>query len=333
MKTPNQLTTTALIALAVLATACGGTKTNPVSDYQDLKGIPPSQKTVTKPQNLRGMFIAMPSAGDQIFNFFEGQAGQYVLESRALVPGVVYKLKANGLPEGASFVQSNDPAKPGTYVLSWKPRVGTLNSTEKGHRNVRFSISIEVVSSPEPLVMEENGRSENYVLTLYNTSNDPAIVSFKLGSAEVVQGDLDAITVEVSDPGASQASVPKLIVRDDKVVASELGEIKAARYVSFEAPTRSENGNFVFSGKLDTSSINFPKGKNVLTAHFNVQILGAAGGKSIEQAIDIKIDRKTETKTDTKTDSKKDPAPSPTPQPTPTAKDAKSKDAKKGTQK
>jgi hypothetical protein len=303
MKTQSRISTVlALGSLVVMATACGNFNTNPVSDYQDLKDAKQQpleakkQEQPVRPVNVPHLFVVLPDAGEQVLNFVEGQSSQYVLESRSIQDGISYTLTALNLPEGATFAPANDPKKPGAYTLSWAPKAGTLRKTEKGHRDIRFQIRVDIASVADAsianLVQYENGTTAKYVMHLYSTGSDAQILGFKRASDQVVQGEADAVTVEVTDPAAGEKQLPVLQVADDKVVSSELGIVKIASLVKFDAPV-AQDGKFVIQGKFDSTDVKIPKGKNEVTGRFNVRVVSAAGGEpSPWQSIEIKILRK-----------------------------------------
>jgi hypothetical protein len=301
MKIPQQFSTSIVLGgLLVLASACGNFNTNPVADYQDLKDAKqlPTVKQETRPVNVPHIFVVMPDAGEQVLNFAEGQSSHYILESRSTQAGINYKLTASNLPDGATFAPANDPKKPGAYVLSWTPKAGTLRKTEKGHRDIRFQIRLDIVSVDDQtianLVQYENGTTSKYALHLFASSADAQVTGVKLGSDQVVQGDMDAVAVEVADPAASDTAAPLLQVADDKVISSELAVIKIASKVKFDLPV-AQDGKYVFQGKFDSSDVQIPKGKNEVTGRFNVRVVSAAGGDpSPWQSIEIKILRKTD---------------------------------------
>lgn len=288
-----KMTTAALLSLALAA--CG-TKTNPVEGYDDLKNAGSPQPTVNKPQTELGQICSEAGPrGGTVMNFSEGNPGQYVIEARCL-EGIQFELLAQGLPADASFARN--PQNPEQYVLSWTPKKGTVPANSQRPLQIQVNFEYKITAYPKDQVDLKaiSGKtSRDYTLSVTTRATSPVITAVKAASETITQGEKVLLTVEAQDPAAIDGAAPSMIVENDEAGASDVAIIPAKDFIKFEAPKALGGGKYVFTGTLDTASLQWSfKNQNEAMARALITFQTADGHSSSQMQVNVKVLKKSD---------------------------------------
>ncbi|MFN8790320.1 MAG: hypothetical protein ACK5Y2_02575 [Bdellovibrionales bacterium] len=227
-----------LLIVSGMIAGCGSGKDNPVgSDLKTIREegkvaktmeakapiIVPETVVVEKPKlvvreesKIDENFFVMTADPQLIFN--EGQASQYSFRARVLVPGVQIRLKAEGLPEGATLSPSDREA--GLYALNWTPGY-SLIPPQAQMRTFTLKIVAEPVSAPKPELLETLKnlvQEKTFSLFLFRSQEPPRDLKVVGLPQEVTEGqDPVRFSVTVKVPGleSKSAQKPVLVVSYD----------------------------------------------------------------------------------------------------------------------
>jgi len=228
----------ALLIVSGMIAGCGSGKDNPVgSDLKTIreKGevaktleaqkpiVVPETVIVEKPKlvvreesKIDENFFVITADPQMIFN--EGQANRYSFRARVLVPGVQIRLKAEGLPEGATLSPSDQEA--GLYVLSWTPSY-SLIPPQSPMRTFTLKIVAEPVSAPKPELLETLRnlvQEKTFSIFLFRNQEPPRDLKVVGLPQEVVEGQEPirfSVTVQVPGLDSKSAQKPVLVVSYD----------------------------------------------------------------------------------------------------------------------
>jgi hypothetical protein len=255
------LFTAVLTCLAL--NGCGGTTTNPLDGYNELRGraVPkndavnpkaesPASTTgepaaTPKARPVTESFFPPPNTQGEVLNFVEGEEKTYALDMPVLLTGAKFSVTAEGLPKGAKLKQI-DGTK---YELKWSPK-GVVTAGQKS-ATFQFKVVLKGSGFKDSKSLEAFKRSvRSHQLGLHvvlAASPLPLIQNIKVASSTISEGDQVAIIVIVLDKNASAA--PELRVSDLEPTSGEATLPQAAQFLKFTGPPESiGNSEFKFTG-------------------------------------------------------------------------------------
>ncbi len=217
-----------LVPFTMVAVGCGEWEKNPVPNLDEYRkeareatqqGTPQPRvitkeivvvqsKEVTKEQATidEKLIVITPDAD---MNFNEGKESKFNVRARVLVKGATIALKAEGLPEGATLVQSETDKE--LYVLSWTPKLYTLRSNEvKKSFNVKFTAQVTSAPSEAELAkLKAVLRTKEVSVLLFRNEERPSQLTVQGLSNEISEGTLTPFTVTVKVPGIDGSATQK----------------------------------------------------------------------------------------------------------------------------
>ncbi len=301
---------------SLLLSGCGGTTTNPVEGYNDLRGRavprtdpgttnpkpdatnpPPGGPAVTpkSPTGAEGLFPP-PNTQGEVLNFIEGEEKSYTLDMPVLLTGASFSVTAEGLPRGSELKKTEGTK----YTLKWAPK-GVVPQGRKS-TVVKIKVVLKGSGFKDSKSLEAFKRSvrshklELHVMTAANTI--PLIKNINVASHTISEGDQVAITVIVFDKNTQTAPDLKILdVNDSATEGPSLSE--AAKLMKFDGPGEAlGNSLFKFSGKFTADKSVLPKTETPnhdLTARFGLQAVNTSSKEiSPLSTVELKILRQIE---------------------------------------
>lgn len=244
-----------LMSLSLFAVGCGEYQKNPVSDLQQMRqnAKVEIQKGPDKPRTITNeivvekpvLVVKEESTIDEKFivitpdpqmTFSEGQAGQFKIRARVLVPGITVKLTAQGLPEGARLEKSTQEKD--LYLLTWTPQLYTI-AANAAMKSYTAKVTAEVASANSAQEAEKlKGlvREKEFNLFLFKNQEAPSALTVTGLNSELDENTLNTFNVTVKVPGTDEKvpQKPRLVVSYDGVsysAGNSFLELDGARYV------------------------------------------------------------------------------------------------------
>jgi hypothetical protein len=188
--------------------------------------VPPQQVPVIKEvivpyEVTKDNSTLVISAEDQM-DFTEGKSMTYKVRTSTTLAGLKFDLKADGLPQGATFEKS--AKEKDTYTLTWNPSYSTVRGSN-AYEKIEVKFYPEISSSSDPKdAAKLKGLTilKNAKLVVFKSQEAPSELKVEGLAAEVNEGDLVTFSVTVKVPGSDKNSVkkPELYVGYDNVSAS-----------------------------------------------------------------------------------------------------------------
>lgn len=278
----------AALSMLTLA-ACGGTKTNPVEDYSELKdSVPP---TDNKPRNQA---VLDPSSfridTDRYLYFTEGKDQAYFVKPPVKLAGLPVAMTIDGLPKEISFEPAKDAEHAGQYVLAWSPKVGTL-SEDESYRPYKFTIGLKLTGQVRPEVaqfVKEMGHPRDFELRLLPSEEIPVIEKAEIDSSSVQEGQMKSFTVVVKDPASTPGHPPVLFPVSEKGLGTEVVRVNGAPYVSLDSDAVSlGESRWKFTVVFDARRIELPKTDKQVYARFLLRAVGRR--KAPDQVVELLV--------------------------------------------
>lgn len=336
----NKMRMTAIAATSVLTlallSACGGplgTTDSPLKDYRDLgPSVPkaevpppppptptpePYEEPTTQPNQVvfpRPQIVELDTNNKEIEvtpRFYEGERREYLVKTQVFANNVSYRVELEGWRTGNSdpvtFKPLNDPERPGYYVLSWTPAVGTL-ARESSETDIRFRLKFVITNENKEalpqFVRVADGANFAFTAILARNTQSPRILQIKLESDVMQIGDKNLVTVAVTDPSAGEKLAPEIFISDESGMSSEKQVVKLAKYIelvdrefkpgALQQEQESTSGVYYFRLMLDTEPLlsKADSLKPETEGRFVVRVLGATSGKVTAATKSLKLIKK-----------------------------------------
>jgi len=324
-----------MLTLGLLA-ACGGplgSTESPTKDYRDLGPAvpkselpPPPPPTPTPepyvPPTTQVNQVVFPRP--QIFEldadnnevevtprFYEGERREYLVKTQVFANNVQYRVELEGWKTGnsdpVSFKPLNDPERPGYYILSWTPAIGTL-ARETSEADIHFRLKFVITNEDKDVLPQyirvADGVNFAFTAVLARNTRAPRILQIKLESDQMYIGDKNMVTVAVTDPSATDKLAPEIFISDESGESSEKRVLKLARYIevkerefkpgALQQDEPSVRGVYYYRLMLDTEPLLAKTAgiKDEIEGRFVVRVLGATSGKMTAATKSLKLIKK-----------------------------------------
>jgi hypothetical protein len=280
-------TVVSLLALAVLAslTACGNMKSNPTSDYPELKDAQrPTVEAVPKQEgmSLIPLDLKADDKGQQR-NFVVGKQGTIDLSALA-DSGIETTVELTEKPEDSMQIRN---VSPGKWQVVYTPSAAVLGSKDS---DVVYATAVmRVTKSVYPDYKKFTKVLELAISVRHE--GGAGFVGAPAKSAEIVtQGQNVNITLRAKDP-ISPETVPTVSVVEDANASPEGGLIPAAKFVTVVGSKKVGEGEYEFTLNVMTAGMQLPGQEQVVPARFNV-VLSTGSRKSVDtMSVEIKVKR------------------------------------------
>lgn len=348
-----------LLTLVLLA-ACGGplgSTESPTKDYRDLgpavpkAELPPPPPPTPTPEPYvppktevnqvvfpRPQILELDAENNEIEvtpRFYEGERREYLVKTQVFAPDVQYRVELEGWKtvqsDPVTFKPLNDPERPGYYLLSWTPAVGTL-ARETSESDFRFRLKFVITNEEKELLPQyirvADGVNFTFTAVLARNTRAPRILNIKLESDVMYIGDKNLVTVAVTDPSATERLAPEIFISDEQGESSEKQVLKLAKYIevkerefkpgALQQDEPSARGVFYYRLMLDTEPLLSKADglKGEVEGRFVIRVLGATSGKMTAATKSLKLIKKVTIPLPTR---KPSPEPAATPAPASTA--------------
>lgn len=172
---------------------------------------------VKEESSIDSNFVVITPDSEMAFN--EGQNAAYKVRARVLVPGLKVRLKAQGLPEGATL----SPAKneQDLYYINWTPALYTISANaEMKAYNVKLMAEIYSEDKSKDLThLQGLAMTKEISLFLFKNQELPTELKVNDLPIEITEGQIVPFTVTVKVPGLDDKSPlkPRLVISFDGV--------------------------------------------------------------------------------------------------------------------
>ncbi len=277
-----------ILPLGILISGCNNWSKNPVPanqgvTLQDLRVN--AKNTLQKPQDkprviTETVIVEKPKivvreeatiddkfiviTPDSRMTFKEGEQTSFKVRARVLIKDVQVKLKAQGLPEGATF--SLSAKEKDLYIISWKPALNTIPTDEAG-KIYTIKLTAEVIpgaSNKNASQLQGLVREKEVDLILFRTQESPSELKIENLATEIKEGELTYFSVTAKIPGidGSSALKPRLVISYDGVSLSagnNFLELDGSRHVVADLQRKSAeylgDSKWKFNLLFDTKNI------------------------------------------------------------------------------
>ncbi len=283
-----KILTTSLLPFGFLGIGCGNFDKNPVPSEQgvslndlrthakDLNQRGPEKPRVItetviveKPQvvvreesSIDEKFIIISPEPSMTFN--EGQSSSFKVRAQVLIPGAQIKLKAQGLPEGATFTAST--SEKGLYILAWAPDFYTLPPNDN-MKMITVKIIADISTTAKSLAaaqIQGLTREKNIDLVVFRNQHAPSQLTIENLPSEITEGEIIKFSVisTVPDIDGRTPFLPMINIYSDQMNSlsgSNIKELDGSRHVLTDPSQKSVeyvgNSKWKFNRIFDTKNI------------------------------------------------------------------------------
>lgn len=287
-----------------LLIACQNNSSDPLQDYQGLKGSTP---TTEKPsiQTLASdkseHYFSLNVVGSEAMTFVNMDQGQ-TSEVQLLVtihnPGITgeeLRLVDFPLADGPVLIKTDTPH---VYSLKWHPEMGVV---PKGETSVDFVARFQVLATePANTDLSKIASTFSILIQVKGNSSQPSLKDQSQLDA-IEEGVAKSFTVTVEDPGSAfdEVSKPELIISSYLSSNTEAYRANGAPYVYQDGIERVSKTQWKFTHTIlaehlpldrDRRGIEIPK-SNTVPVCFYLRAIGVTGKQSGQRLVCVTAKR------------------------------------------